>query len=155
MELFHSTQHYKNFMMPYKIMMTEIHLQLLLCRIIKVCSISYATFYMLHVICVKYAFELNKIFLVIESADKNLEFSIEIRTYPSSSATDYKNLVNENLVSDIEQNILNKCGDESDSKWKMLYVSWTVDYPNTKTDNFEGIWIRTRVYGVKIFTKKF
>ena len=88
-----------------------------------------------------YAFQLKKIFLVIESADKNLEFSIEIGTYPSASATYYKNLVNENLVSDIERNILNKCGDESDSKWKMLYVSWTVDYPNTKTDHFEGIWI--------------
>ena len=65
--------------------------------------------YILYAACdILYALELIKLFLVIESADKNLEFSIEIRTYPSVSATYYKNLVNENLVSDIEQNILNK-----------------------------------------------
>ena len=75
---------------------------------------------------------------MIESSNPELKFSIQVRVYDPAGSSVYENLLN---VRDIKQDILNSCGDEGDSEWRMLYVSWTVDYPIANSDSFEGIWI--------------
>ena len=57
-----------------------------------------------------------------------------------SSSSVYENLLNVKNA-DLVNDILNNCGDEPNSQWRMLYVSWTVDYPTADSDSFEGIWI--------------
>ena len=78
------------------------------------------------------------IFSVIESTNPTLEFNIQIILYDPAPSSVYESLVN---VENIEDEILNKCEDEGDSDWRMLYVSWTVNYPTDGPDKFEGIWI--------------
>ena len=75
---------------------------------------------------------------MIESTNPTLEFNIQIHLYDPAPSSVYESLVN---VENIEDEILNKCEDEGDSNWRMLYVSWTVNYPTDGPDKFEGIWI--------------